>query len=303
MNTNANTSDTSLVDESDTGAAVAAIEQVAQQRLDDARDEAIAELKTPSALDRSLQRRPDARQRHGAPRLRDADPLTIPSPSLDAGVIAALPGYSDDTRSAVGIAETALSTAQEVVKAIIEARIASERNPMWNEANQIVAVADLAGKQQDRATRAIDSATAALRKAISDTESTLRAPVQSGGSLGAEIAGYVRGLEEGKRLAFLICAARDGDTTTMSAVLSRPAYLVGLTPEQQTALTEAYHRARNPQSAARLELMRAALDKLDAAGPLLLTQVERAMGAKWSVAQRLRGAQAAALKAFGTKAA
>ena len=268
----------------------------AEQKQDSAR--VIAALDSP--LDQSLKRRPDARQRHSPPGLRDKEPMMFPSPSLDPGVIAAIEGYAEDTRGYVAGAETAMSGLHLGIKAIIDAREASARNPAWTEANQVIAVAEFAGKVQDKATRAVDSALRSLSASIKEVEGTLRAPVTASANtaLSAEISAFVRGLDDGKRLSFLISAMRDGDTVTMSAVLSRPAYLSGITKEFQGTLTESFQRSKNPEAAKKLGMLQAAEEKLAAAGGLFLLQVERAMGTNWTVAQRLRTAKTEAEKAF-----
>ena len=267
----------------------------AELKQDNARiDAALA-----SPLDQSL-KRGNPRQRNSPPSLRDTEPMMFPSPSLDPGLIAAIEGYAEDTRGYVAVAETAMSNLHISIKSIIDAREASARNPAWTEANQVLAVAEFAGKVQDKATRAVDSALRSLGASIREVEGTLRAPVtaSANSALSAEISAFVRSLDDGKRMSFLVNAMREGDSVTMSAVLSRPAYLSGITKDMQATLTESFQRSKNPEAAKKLGMLREAEKKLSAAGSLFLAQVERAMGTNWTVAQRLRTAKTEAEKAF-----
>jgi hypothetical protein len=186
------------------------------------------------------------------------------------------------------------------VTQVIGARVASGQREDWTETAAVLEVAALAEKVQDRAARNADAVLTGLRKAIAATEQMLRAPITTAGStpLSSEIATHVRSLDAAERMKLMETATRKGDVVTMTAILSRPAYLVGLTDEQQRVWTEQFNRARFPEETKRLELMKAAADKLVQAGAIFMAQVEAAAGVKWPVVQQLREKRKAAQHAF-----
>lgn len=295
MNTTIESQDAAALEDAVTAVAAA------EQKQDNARiDAALA-----SPLDLAL-RRPPARPPAPVETLRAAEPLRLPSPSLDPGVLAALPEYDDGTKGYVGQAETAMSAMHAAITNVVGMREASQRNPTWNEAAAIIHVSVEATKVQEAATRRADAALSALDKGITSLLAELRAPVQASAhtALSGEIASYVRGLPTGERLSFLVNAIREGDTTTLHAVLSRPAYLSGIDKATAAMLTEQLNRHAQPDKARRLALMQGAKQKLEGAGGIFLNQMEAALGVKggWATAQRLRAAQADAMKAFTPKA-
>lgn len=291
-----NTTDQDAAALQDAVTAVAA----AELKQDNARIDAALMVPLDAAL-RRLNARPPA----PADTLRVAEPLRQPSMSLDPGVLAALPEYDDTTKGYVGQTETAMSAMHEAITNVVSMREASQRNPTWNEAAAIIHVSVEAGKVQDAALRRTDAAVQALDKGITGLQAELRAPLQASAHtpLGGQITEFVRGLPTGERLSFLTNAIRDGDTTTLHAVLSRPAYLSGIDKATAATLTEQLNRHTQPEKARRLALMEGAKQKLEAAGGIFLNQMEAALGVKggWATAQRLRAAQADAMKAFTPK--
>lgn len=279
-----------------------AVEAVADAQLEQAQREAVRALASP--LDRSLQR-PSARPSAPLQSLHEAHPLNTPSLTLDPRVLAALPEYDDTTKGYLGAAETAMSTMHLAVSTVVSMREASLRNPTWTPAAAVINVAVEVSKIQEKATRQADAALTALGRGIASIEAELSAPVAASANtpLGGEIASYCRSLSAGDRLSFLSNAIQDGDTTTMHAVLSRPPYLSGLTKEMQATLTEQLRRKTQPEKARLLALMQGARERLEAAGSLFLLQLEQAMGVKggWAQVQKLRAAQANAMKPFSTK--
>lgn len=260
-----------------------------------------------SPLDQSMRRGIGPRPQAPTPSLRSAEPLTLPSPTLDPRVIAALPEYDDSTRGYAGAAETALSAMQEAVKATIAAREASQRNPAWTEAMAVIQVAEHAGKLQDAAARKADSARRNLEMAVSATQDELRKPfaATSHTPLASDICSYCRSLDTSARMQFITNAIAEGDEVTMNALLSRPAYLSGVSKEMLATYTEQWRRRKDPQAARRLALMQGALAKLQAAEGVFLKQVESALGVRggWATAQRLKAAKTDAERAFVTGAA
>ena len=106
---------------------------------------------------------------------------TAVSPSLHPQVIASTEGFENDV--ALKEAHRAFSVAYESVGAIARARSAAGSNPEWNEAAQLIAVADFAERKQTEATQAFDKAHATLQHHIGMLESALAAPLTTGATL------------------------------------------------------------------------------------------------------------------------
>lgn len=283
----------------DTSAAAEVIDQLAAAQQREATAAAVASMKSP--LDRALSK-PSPRPAAPLQTLYEPNALTTPSPTLHPGVIAALDGYDDSTKGYVGGAETAMSEMYEAITSVVTKKQAARSNPTWNESMAVIMVGNEAAKLQEAVTRKVDAALGALTKGINSLSAELRAPVQANvnSPLSAEVAAFVRGLDDGKRLTFLTTALADGDTTAMHAVLGRPPYLSGITKEMQASLTERWNRRMQPDTARKLALMEGAKDRLEKAGSLFITQFEAALGIKggWATVQRLRAQQSSALKAF-----
>ena len=103
---------------------------------------------------------------------------------------------------------------------------------------------DIRGKAdkalESLAARATEATKATKEAIISiDAEITKRLAIVDNAH-GAEIRSHVRSLKKGERGTFVLAAIEAGDTTTMGALLSAPAYLSGLTDAEQTNLGETY---------------------------------------------------------------
>ena len=70
----------------------------------------------------------------------------------------------------------------------------------------------------------------------------------------------------------------------------------------EDALTREYNRAKSPEVVKRLDVMKAARAKVEAAGSVFLASAESAMGARWETANKLKAARASAEQAFVLKA-
>lgn len=257
-----------------------------------------------SPLDAAL-RRPNARPAPTAPSLRMSEQLIAPSPTLDPKGIAAIPGYDDATKPYVAIAETAMSEMHEAIAAVIAAREASRRRPDWTEAAAIMAVANHAAALQDRATRVADKVLAQLTTTINGLESMLQGPMESNATsspVAAEIRAHVKSLSSEGRYAFMMQAVNKKDTRTLGAVLGAPSYLSGLTDDMSATFTRQYNSVKSPEVVQRLDVMKAARAKVEAAGSVFIASAEKAMGARWETANKLKAARASAEQAFVLKA-
>jgi len=258
-----------------------------------------------SPLDSSFRRgnpRPDL----GGVSLWDADALKVPSLSLDPGNITGLPEYDADQDSAlVAAAVDAMTSLRDTTAKIIAARETARADPTLTEAAKLLAVDDLHNRTWSVATRKVDAVLASLGKQISATEQSLRGPIQSSSAtpLAAEIRSYARSLSTSERQTLIQQAVNDGDAVTASAMLGCPVpYLAGLTREMQSALTQNWHVARNPNIARQLALLRKVHEAVGRAGSIFIGSFEKAVGAPQATVQRLRAQQARTRQVIGANA-
>lgn len=226
------------------------------------------------------------------------------SPSLHPRKVENINGYEQHAAS-LGLVHGAFVAAYEGLATIHNARKSVANNPTLNEAARIIKVADFAEKKQDAITKKFDAAYKNLSAAIKTTEEALNEPITgtsgvSGNLLNGEIRSYVRGLPREERYKFLAEAQASGDAQTLVAVLGAPAYLSGISEAQRAAYTRRFHMANNPELAARLDVMKTGLRLLEESAPIVLTEVEKAIGADWRKVQRLKQARDEAERAFSS---
>lgn len=127
------------------------------------------------------------------------------TPSLHPDNIKHLQGYDEETASYVHIAAQALSEAYEGINDIHKAREASKRNPVWNEAAQLIQTDDFATKKLLKITKSIDSANANLSKSIAHIEKELTTPLTAGANdpVANEIRSHVKNMNNSKRRKFI----------------------------------------------------------------------------------------------------
>lgn len=225
------------------------------------------------------------------------------TPALHPDNVHALPGY-EEHKAYLAPVETAFSEAYEGLSSVHNARRKARTNPTWNEASQIIHVAQYAEKVQDRVARIIDSTADNLNKGIKALDEMLAGPLeqQSGaGSINQEIRAFVRELSTEERAKFMSEALKRKDARSLTAVLGGPPFLSGLSEVEHGIYLRNYNISRAPDVAKRLESMKAARDLLNERSPLLLKEVEKAIGSDWKKVQRLRQAKSEAEKAFVLK--
>ena len=224
------------------------------------------------------------------------------TPSFHSANVRALKGYDADTAPLFQQTEEAFDMAYRTVLSIHDAREKAENDPTLNESARLVMTADFADKVMEKATVAFDRAGASLRNNIAALEKSLAEPVQARAAhtISVEIRNYVRELKTAASAMDFVRRAIDaGDHDTVSAVLGAPAYLSGMTPEQQAVMLRMYHEKARPDVSKRLAALKAAQDHLDRNAPLIHGQIEKAIGGDWRKVQMLRKASNATKKAFG----
>jgi hypothetical protein len=225
------------------------------------------------------------------------------TPSFQSANIRALPEYDADTAPLFGPVESAFDLAYRTVSSIHTARDAAQNDLTLTEAARVVKTADFADSLMERTTRAFDQADTILKNNIASLELSLSAPVQARAAhtISVEIRAHVKGLkaEGGSILDFVQRAIDSGDHDTVSAVLGSPAYLSGMTPEQQSVMLRRYHERSNPQTAKRLAAAKAAQAYLGRNSGLLFREIEKGIGGDYRKVQMLRKGANASKKAFG----
>lgn len=223
------------------------------------------------------------------------------TPALHVHNIETIEGLDDKTRPYIGPVATAMDEAYKGIESIYTAREAAAKNPAWTEAQQLLQVAQFAEKRQNQMLKRIDSVTRNLETQIKATDEMLQGPLEQQAGLGSvneEIRRHVKGLSTDERHKFLQEANENGDTKTMTAVLGVPHYLTGMTATEQQHYLRLYHMRRNPDAAARLKVMQAALEILNTRAPLIHGEIEKAMGHDWRKVKSIREASSAAEQAF-----
>jgi hypothetical protein len=216
------------------------------------------------------------------------------TPSLHPKNISAISGYNDDIAPHLATAVEALDTAYQGIDAVHKARQGAASNPTINDAGRLLVVADFAEKHQLSITRKFDFSMSVLKKNIDALETMLSTPLLQNSradGVTAEIRAHVKGLSVEERHKFLNDALENGDKQTLGSVLGAPAYLSGISHEEQLVRTRMYHRSNAPDAVQRLEATKAAYEMLGRVGGLVHTEIEKAMGASWSKVNNVRTAK------------
>jgi hypothetical protein len=213
-----------------------------------------------------------------------------PSPSLHPGVVEAIEGYAENV-GYLAPALNAFSTAHVTLKQISDARAPLTRDTSKTPEQRLLLMATHASKQQDRIMGAFDKAISNLSSAADALDKSLSQPLESvtHTDLCREIRAHCKSLKPAERVAFVAEALQRGDMQILNATLGSPAYLWGGHEEQKANWLRLYHEQRKPAEVRRLAAYRKAIDLLNTRAPLVWTQMEKAMGGKWSDVQRLRG--------------
>lgn len=222
------------------------------------------------------------------------------SPSLHEETVRSLDGYGEDTAPLLAPVVEAFSDAYVTLGKLHDARDAVKKNPAWTEGQQVLNVADAAYKQQQRLNRKMDGLVATLDKQVAHFEAELSTPLDSKASVNVagEIRRYARDLPTEKRHQFLQQAIDEGDALTVSACLGAPPYLSGLDGNAQKTWTRMWHERATPELAHKLKAVRNAKAMVEERAPLIVGQVEKAMGADWGKVSELRKGNDKALAAL-----
>ncbi len=220
-------------------------------------------------------------------------PLMHVSPTLSPEVIKSFPDYGDDTAPYVQPAVDALAAVSGAIQAVVDARIAVNKNVSWSEERRLVKIADFAFSKNQAAAAAVDSAAKRLTQGIAALETQLAQPMQATAdtTISAEVRAHAKNLSDDARRELITNAMEQRDTRSLSAILAAPPYLSGLDRARQIAYTEQFNALMNPDASKRLRVLRSALAHIDLAGSLIMPSIISSLGFGkdvWQKAERAR---------------
>ncbi|WP_300271029.1 hypothetical protein [Halomonas sp.] len=164
--------------------------------------------------------------------------------------------------------KNAQAKAAETAHKLLETRQAVLSNSMKTEAANLEEFAKAHTKAAERTTQAMDQAISYAEQTIREIEKTLAAPVASPSNQGtaSDIRQHFKTLGHDDRAALLEEAFASGDEETLTAILSGPAYLTGLSKAQHAQAKRRYQQSKYPDEFRRLDKLRKARDIVVNAG-------------------------------------
>lgn len=234
-------------------------------------------------------------------------PLTTDTkinPNVSIGLhpenVIAIEGLDEDTEHLVAHVLTTFDEAYRAVEAVYTARDAVKQNPAVTPEGRVMQLAQFADKKQAAVMPMIDRSMRTLQANIQQSEAELAKPLQveSHSALASEIRAHVAKLNTSQRMSFLSQRMKAGDAKTLGAVLSQPAFLSGMSDEEQSIQTRLYNEQRDPKATKRLSVMRQALTMLEQRGGLVMLEMSKAVGAAPAKVRALREATRKAEAAF-----
>lgn len=226
----------------------------------------------------------------------------IPTLALDPKNVELIAGYDDpETRAFLAPVVTAFSAAHLGLQDIDKAKRQAKRDPSRTEANVLLQVATFAETHQAKMTSKFDAVLRVLESQIKAREAMLTAPLTSAANsnvVAAEVRAHVKAMTAQERSRFLDERHMSCDASTLQMILGGPGFLCGMTDQERALRTRMYHEQQNPKVSAQLNAMNTARDLVLNRGPLVFSEVTRAIGADWRKIKRLREARSAADQAF-----
>lgn len=218
------------------------------------------------------------------------------SPTLHPVNITSIPGY-EDHKGYVSTSVTAMDSAYQAIEHVIEARNKLSRDESRTPKAQVLMAAQMADKYMEKLQKEFASCWDKLTAGINFTENELTKPLEDyagSGSINSEIRAHFKNMKPGERVQFLSEAMERGDERTLKSVLGAPAYLSGMSEAEAKHVTRNYHTKNNPQLAQRLEVMKKTREKLEQAKPIILSEMEKAVGATRFELEKLKAASSEA---------
>jgi hypothetical protein len=223
----------------------------------------------------------------------------LPPPGLhpkNVELIEGIEGHEGYVRSAID----AFGHIHGALQRLSDAREKLRGDSSRTDANKVLLLAVEAEKLQTAATLKFDTARKNLTDGIAGIEQMLNGPLvdKANNQISGEIRSYLRALPDDKRAVAINKAIEQKDVTVLQACLGAPPMLSGLSPELQAHYTRKYRELTAPEQATRLRVMRDALELVEQRAGLVLTETEKALGARWNVVQKLRKTSSATEQAL-----
>lgn len=232
--------------------------------------------------------------------------INTPSPTLHSAIIRHIDGFNEATAPYLKPGEEAFDTARDAVQKVIDARKAVAQNSAWHPDKQLLEIADLALRMRAKSLKAFDSARNRMLQGLKALDESLNAPLREdanvSSTINTEVREHLKNLKSGERTKLLDQAMKDGDQVTLRACLSAPGYLSGLSETERKLRVHAYHVMSQPEVAQRASAMRRAVELIETNGPLVMPQIELALGGKgsWQKVEQARKRDTAARNALKT---
>jgi hypothetical protein len=193
-----------------------------------------------------------------------------PSPSISEGAL----GEFDANDHLVSAAFEALKACRIAAQSTHAACSAVHADTTLSEGARDVSAHDVAGKVIARPLPLVDRAGTNLQAEIARIENKVKAPVADttvkGVNLGHEVRLYLRGLSpDGKRKA-IVGSIESGDDSVISAILSAPPMLSGLSPQEIEAFALTWRTRKFPAELKRKSYLEGVSKALRLGGQLLV---------------------------------
>jgi hypothetical protein len=226
-------------------------------------------------------------------------PVKHAPPSLNENVFEVPAEFEEDVRQA----RSALMAGRVAAEAAREIALSTHENPMLTEPAQHRSVKLAVAKASSSAIEKFDRTVASLTARIAAIDKMLEGPTSpASGLLQTEIRTSLFNLNREERRKLIL--ANLNDRAVMGAVLRAPAFLSGISPEEQADFRRQWAQANHPMEVARREHIARALSAAESGGQLLLSYtlslysshvVERGEAAERRAAEAGRTASSAAV--------
>ena len=219
-----------------------------------------------------------------------------PSASMHEGAL----GQFDPSDTLLQFAFETLKAVRVAAQGCTSSCRALHADVSQSEAGRHVAASEIAFKLCKPPLGLVDRAAQNFSGEITRLENKIKQPAQDNGiravQLATELRIFLRDQTAEDRRKAITRSLESGDDQTMSAILSAPAMLSGLTAQQVEAYRQMWQRKRFPNELARISVLEKARDAVALGGKLLLShQQKMAAPAIVAEAKKFREASAAAI--------
>jgi hypothetical protein len=173
---------------------------------------------------------------------------------------------------------SAMHAARSEVEKIVALSEAVAADPTMTPGRQALKVKEATVHAGGRAAEKIDAARAKAEEALQALRASTAAPAVPRGAppLQAEIRQRLAAMTEKQRTEAINSAIKTGNDLILSAVLSAPALLSGMSDMQHALRVEQFRRARYPAEADRIDRLQKAIEAIDRGSEMLVSFIKSA---------------------------